>query len=233
MKIVIDPGHGGRDPGAVGYGLREKDIVLIISKNIREILLQEYEGVEVLMTREDDTFVELSDRAKMANDWGADYFMSVHVNAGKGTGFESFIHSSQSFASVAAQNIIHGEIMKAMPGISDRGKKQANFAVLRETKMPAILTEVLFIDNPTDASKLKDPAFLEAVARGHVNGLERAFGLKKSTVRKGSMMNPEDVNKIIRFLSAGWFVVQGNKQAEAEFNRLANELRKVSGQEPQ
>lgn len=230
MKIVIDPGHGGRDGGAVGNGLKEKDITLSLAKRIRDILFSEYEDVEVLLTRETDIFIELSERARMANEWGADYFLSIHVNAGGGTGFESFIHDSQTPPSVALQNIIHAEIMKAIPEVTNRGRKVANFAVLRQTQMPAILTENLFIDNIQDAQKLKDPVFLERLARGHVKGLERAFGLKK----KGNyMLHPDDANKIIRFLSAGWFVVQGNKQAEAEFNRLANELRKVSGQEPQ
>lgn len=179
LKVMIDPGHGGKDPGAVGNGLQEKNVVLTISKLIRDILVSEYEGVAVKLTRETDVFHELQDRAKMANDWGADYFLSVHINAAGGTGFESYIHQSQSAASAAAQAIIHAEIMKQIAGVRDRGKKLANFAVLKLTKMPAILTEVLFIDNASDAAKLKDSAFLEQVARGHAVGIAKALGLKQ------------------------------------------------------
>ncbi|WZY36137.1 N-acetylmuramoyl-L-alanine amidase [Bacillus sp. FSL W8-1122] len=184
-KIFIDPGHGGSDPGAVGHGLKEKDLVLTISRHIRDMLLSEYTGVEVKMSRDSDVFLSLAERANLANNWGADYFLSVHINAGGGAGFESFIHTSKSSGSVKAQNTIHPAIMQQIGG-TDRGKKNANFAVLRLTKMPAILTENLFIDNANDAAKLKDPAFLTRAARGHVDGLAQAFGLK----RKGKASEP-------------------------------------------
>jgi N-acetylmuramoyl-L-alanine amidase len=180
MKIMIDPGHGGRDPGAVSNGLQEKDINLTISKHIRDILLNEYKNVDIRMTRDSDVFVDLSDRANMANDWGASYFMSIHVNAGGGTGFESYIHTTRTSGSVQAQDIIHPVIVNAL-GARDRGKKDANFAVLRETSMPAILTENLFIDHPDDAVLLKDSSFLKLIARGHVSGLEQAFNLEKNS----------------------------------------------------
>lgn len=179
FKIMLDPGHGGKDPGAVGNGLQEKNIVLEIAKMIKAMLLNEYEGIAVKMTRETDVFYELSDRAKMANEWGADYFMAIHVNAGAGSGFESYIHPSRSSTTVQALNAIHAEIIKQLQGVVDRGKKSANYAVLRETKMPAILTENLFIDHSADASKLKDKSFLKKLARGHVLGLEKAFNLKR------------------------------------------------------
>jgi len=177
IKIMIDPGHGGKDPGAVGNGLQEKALTLDIAQRIRRILENEYTGVEVLLTRETDTFLDLSERARKANQWGADFFLSIHINAGGGTGWESFRYSSAPSQTVSYQNVIHPEVIRAT-GVTDRGKKMANFAVLRETKMPALLTENLFIDRPQDAAKLKDSAFLEKVARGHVIGLEKALGLK-------------------------------------------------------
>jgi N-acetylmuramoyl-L-alanine amidase len=180
MKIVIDPGHGGSDPGATGNGLVEKDLNLTISRNIRDILVNEYINVDVQMTRDSDIFVSLSERANMANNWGADYFLSIHVNAGGGTGFESYIHTTRTTGSVQAQDVIHPVIVSTL-GVRDRGKKDANFAVLRETYMPAILTENLFIDHPDDAALLKDPAFLKRIARGHVSGLEQAFNLEKNS----------------------------------------------------
>jgi N-acetylmuramoyl-L-alanine amidase len=179
MKVFIDPGHGGKDPGAVAHGLREKDLALTIAKRVKEIL-EDYQGVQVRLSREDDSFLELTERTQMANVWGSDFFLSIHINAGGGVGFESFIYNGNvSPTTVTNQNVIHAEIMKAIGGL-DRGKKTANFAVLRTSKMPALLTETLFIDNAKDAVKLKDPAFLELAAQGHVNGLVKAYGLKKA-----------------------------------------------------
>lgn len=181
-KIMIDPGHGGKDPGAVGNGLQEKVLTLDIAKRIKHILETEYTGVQVRLTRESDTYLELSERAKLANQWGADFFLSIHINAGGGTGWESFRYVDASSRTVAYQNVIHPEVIRAA-GVTDRGKKAANFVVLRETKMPALLTENLFIDNAQDAARLKDPAFREKLARGHVVGLEKAFGLKKKAAQ--------------------------------------------------
>lgn len=180
MKIMIDPGHGGRDTGAVGNGLQEKDVTLTIAGHIRDFLLDEYKNVDIRMTRDSDVFVALSERAEMANQWNADYFMSIHVNAGGGTGFESYIHTTRTTGSVQAQDVIHPAIINAIE-VRDRGKKDANFAVLRETRMPAILTENLFVDHLNDAVLLKDPSFLQLIARGHVTGLEQAFHLEKNS----------------------------------------------------
>ncbi|MED4124042.1 N-acetylmuramoyl-L-alanine amidase [Halalkalibacterium halodurans] len=179
-KIFIDPGHGGRDPGAVANGVQEKDIALSVALAIKKFLEENFDNIEVKLSREDDRFLSLSERARLANAWGADYFVSIHCNAGGGTGFETFIHDSRSTKSVAYQNVVHPEILTTM-GVRDRGKKAANFAVLRLTNMPAILTENLFIDNPSDAKLLKDPVFLQQVARGHVEGIAKAFGLKRKS----------------------------------------------------
>ncbi|WP_232732099.1 N-acetylmuramoyl-L-alanine amidase [Bacillus sp. mrc49] len=138
-KIFIDRGHGGRDPGAVGNGLREKDITLKIGKRIRDILA-EYEKVTVKMSRTSDTFLSLSDRTKAANKWGADIFLSIHINAGGGTGYEDYIHTSASAKAKTYQNMIHTEIIKLI-NLRDRGKKKSNFHVVREAKMPGVLTE--------------------------------------------------------------------------------------------
>lgn len=179
MKFFIDPGHGGSDSGAVGNGLREKDLTLTIAKKVRD-LLANYENAQVRLSRDTDIFISLNGRADMANNWGADYFMSIHINASGGTGFETYVHTSASSASVRYQNVIHPAIVSTTD-LRDRGKKNANYAVLRETAMPAILTENGFIDNTSDASKLKSDAFLNKVAQGHVDGLAKAFGLKKKT----------------------------------------------------
>ncbi|NNU91809.1 N-acetylmuramoyl-L-alanine amidase [Geobacillus sp. NFOSA3] len=217
MKIVLDAGHGGHDPGAVANGLKEKDLTLAIVKHIGR-MLGEYEGAEVFYTRTDDRYLSLEERAAIANKLKADLLISVHINAGGGTGFESYIYNGKvSAATVAYQNVIHAEIMKAIGGVRDRGKKRANYAVLRETKMPAILTENLFIDNKTDAAKLKSEQFLLQIAHGHVQGIVKAFGLKKKT--KPQPQQKVSDGKLYR-VQVGAF--SDRKNAE----RLAAELKK-------
>ena len=219
VRIVLDAGHGGTDSGAVGNGLREKDLTLNIVKKIGN-LLNDYEGVEVHYTRTDDRFLELSERAAIANKLNADYFISVHINAGGGTGFESYIYNGNvSSATIAYQNVIHGEIMKAIGNVKDRGKKRANYAVLRETKMPAILTENLFIDNPNDAAKLKSEQFLQQIAYGHVQGIVKAFGLKKKTKPTPSQPQQKSSDKKLYRVQVGAFADPKNAE------RLAKELR--------
>lgn len=178
VKIYIDSGHGGSDPGAVGNGLNEKNLTLQISMRIKEILSKEYQDVSIKMSRTGDTFPSLSDRTNEANAWGADFFLSIHINSGGGTGFESYIYPSSGTPATTYQSIIHSEVTKLV-NYKDRGKKTANFHVLRRSNMPALLTENGFIDSNSDASKLKTASFVEALARGHVNGIVKAFALKK------------------------------------------------------
>lgn len=174
-KIFLDPGHGGHDPGATGNGLREKDIVLDIAKRIEQ-QLGSYNQSQVLLSRESDRFISLSERTQQANSWGADIYVSIHVNASGGTGFESYIwNGTVSATTQSNQNIIHAAIMNQIGG-TDRGRKRANFAVLRTSSMPAILTENLFIDRVEDAQKLRDTTFLNRIAQGHTNGIASIFG---------------------------------------------------------
>ncbi len=181
MKIMIDPGHGGKDPGAVANGLREKDLTLELGLRIGELLMSR--GAEVHFTRVSDIFVDLSERARMANEANADYFLSVHINAGGGSGFESYTYPGTSGATAAYRNVIHRRVaaVYTAAGFPDRGQKHANLAVLRETRMPAILLEYGFIDHPRDASKLKDPAWLEQLAQATAAGVAEAFGLPEPT----------------------------------------------------
>ncbi|GAB2700520.1 N-acetylmuramoyl-L-alanine amidase [Paenibacillus thermoaerophilus] len=177
MKIMIDPGHGGSDPGAGGNGLQEKDLTLRIAARVGELVRER--GADVLYTRTTDTTVGLSERANLANAADADYFLSVHINAGGGTGFESYTYIGTSGVTSDYRNAIHDRVAAvfAAEGMPDRGKKQANFAVLRETRMPAALLEYGFIDHPTDASHLRDPAFIEKLAQATAQGVADAFGL--------------------------------------------------------
>lgn len=102
VKIFIDPGHGGTDPGASANGLQEKQLTLQIALALRNILLNEYQNVTVQLSRTSDQTVSLTQRTNAANSWGADYFLSIHINAGGGTGFEDYIYPG-----VGAQNNLH------------------------------------------------------------------------------------------------------------------------------
>lgn len=184
ILVLIDPGHGGADPGAVaqGFGFREKDLTLSISKRIEATLNGEYE-VDVRLTRSTDTTLNLKARTDLANQLNADYFLSVHVNAGGGTGYEDFIfiNLSDSSGTAKMRDILHAEIMKVLEkyAIRNRGKKKANFHVLRETRMSAALTENLFIDNANDQKLLRNTSFLNDIADAHAHGIARALGLTK------------------------------------------------------
>ncbi|WP_010271317.1 N-acetylmuramoyl-L-alanine amidase family protein [Paenibacillus senegalensis] len=176
IKVFIDPGHGGNDPGAVGNGLQEKDLTLQIALRTRDILYAEYDNVNILMSRTADQTVSLQERTNAANAWGADYFLSIHINAGGGTGFETFVYPGSGAPTTIDRIHVHDQIMNRVD-FTDRGKKTANFHVLRESNMSAVLTECGFIDRVADADKLKSPAFIDALARGHAVGVARAFNL--------------------------------------------------------
>jgi N-acetylmuramoyl-L-alanine amidase len=180
VRIFLDPGHGGSDPGATGNGLQEKNITLSLASTIRNFLINEYENVDVQMSRTGDQTVSLTSRTNAANTWGADFYLSIHVNAGGGTGFESYVYPNVGVPTTTYRQAIHEEVLKAV-NFSNRGQKQADFHVLRETNMDAVLTENGFIDNTSDAEKLRSPSFITSLARGHTNGLARAFNLRRKT----------------------------------------------------
>jgi N-acetylmuramoyl-L-alanine amidase len=183
LLIYLDAGHGGTDGGASGNGLKEKDLTLDICKRILEGL-KSYDNCTVMMSRSDDSYPTLDQRTKEANNANADILLSVHINSAAPTarGFESHIYTHSDAGTKAYQNVMHEQILKSMgSGITDRGKKQSNFHMLRESKMKAILTENLFISNSADAKLLGDPDFRQKIAQGHINGLERFLGLKKSS----------------------------------------------------
>lgn len=177
-RLVIDPGHGGADPGASGFGLKEKELTLQMAR----LLVNRLTGcrVEVLLTRNSDVAVNLRERARIANEFGADFFCSLHVNAGGGTGFESYVHVAAPEKTAALQAVIHEQLASfyGNRGFPDRGKKRADFAVLRETRMPAVLLENLFLDHPRDAASLADPAFLDDLAAALATALVMALNIE-------------------------------------------------------
>ncbi len=147
--IAIDPGHGGKDAGAEAFGLQEKEVALDIGQRVQEKL--EGRGAEVVMTRTSDVFVELSERARIANEANASSFISIHANAapGEAQGTETF-HYPESESSEELASYIQEELLKEL-GTTDRGVKSENFSVLSQTDMPAVLAEVAFIDHESDA----------------------------------------------------------------------------------
>ena len=180
MKLYLDPGHGGSDPGAQGNGLREKDLNLDIALKIRSILENNYENIDVRMSRTSDVTKSLQQRTDEANAWGADFYLSIHINSfnGSASGYEDYIYIGLSDNSATARyrDIIHTEVMK-LNQFGDRGKKKADFHVLRESTMDAMLSENGFIDNEQDAALIKQESWRRNVAQGHANGIAKAFNL--------------------------------------------------------
>jgi N-acetylmuramoyl-L-alanine amidase len=214
-KIFIDLGHGGKDGGAAANGILEKDIVLKLGKKM-QALLKNYKDVEVMLSRSEDVFLSLDARTDKANNWAADVLCSVHVNSAEdvsASGFESFRYPNSNAGTVAFQNIMHEEILKAIDGsgIRDRGKKEANFHMLRESNMKACLTENLFISNSSNAAKLKDDSFLDKLAQGHVNAFEKFLGLKR--IEKPPQTSPTTGKLYI--VQVGAFEDKENAQALA------------------
>lgn len=193
-KIYIDPGHGGTDPGGVGNGLKEKDLVLTMAKAAKAYLEKNYEGHTVRLSRTGDTFPSLSDRTKDANKWGADCFVSLHTNAGGGKGYETFVYTSASANSKKLSDALHKEILAVMrkydKNIADRGQKKANYAVIRESDMPAALTETGFIDSSVDAKLLKNPKFLKEAGEAHAIAIANYLKLKKKVVAEAAAKAP-------------------------------------------
>ncbi|MEM8778157.1 MAG: N-acetylmuramoyl-L-alanine amidase [Cyanobacteria bacterium P01_G01_bin.49] len=169
VLVVVDPGHGGKDPGAIGIGgLQEKNVILPISIDISEILKQQ--GVEVMLTRNADYFVSLQGRTAIANRAGADIFVSVHANAVGGgrtnvNGMEVFYAGNRDLAEA-----IHRSILRTV-NVGDRGVKQARFYVLRHTRMPAALVEVGFVTGAVDNPRLRDPAYRRQMAQAIAQGI--------------------------------------------------------------
>ncbi|MCC5665472.1 N-acetylmuramoyl-L-alanine amidase [Nostoc sp. CHAB 5784] len=176
VVVLIDPGHGGKDPGAVGLGgLREKDIILSIGKRIAQVLQQN--GVQVVMTRDSDYFVTLPGRVQLAERANADVFVSIHANAvGPGrsdvSGLETYYYGS----GLGLARTVHNSILQNV-NVRDRGVRRARFFVLRKSSMPSILVETGYLTGRDDNAKLRTSAYqnqmADAIARGILQYLKR------------------------------------------------------------
>lgn len=164
-KIVLDPGHGGKDPGSIGFsGSYEKDFTLSLAKKVYH-LLEEEKQIEVYMTRDKDTFLstETKIRPKYANDLGADLFVSIHANTftdPSASGTESFYYNQNS---LSLAKIMQKHVVEAT-GFKDRGVKKENYFVLKDTTMPATLLEIGYITNPEDEQAMLTSEFQQSVA---------------------------------------------------------------------
>lgn len=177
IVVMLDPGHGGKDPGAIGIGgLREKDVILPISQQVARRL--EQQGIQTVMTRSDDRFISLAGRVQMAKRTGADIFVSIHANAismrrPDVNGLETYY-----FANPRLAQTIHNSIMQSV-NIRDRGVRRARFYVLRNNSVPSVLVEVGFVTGAEDARQLASPAFqsqmADAIARGILQYIQQNF----------------------------------------------------------
>lgn len=175
--VVLDPGHGGADSGAVGCSLQEADVVLDVCQRAATLLREA--DLTVHMTRDDDRFIELAARATFANSRGAALFVSVHANANDGapaTGTETFVYTTASAESRDLGQEVQDELI-ATWGLRDRLLKFANFSVLRNTSMPAALAELAFINRcDPDAALLGSPAERARIAAALARAILTTLG---------------------------------------------------------
>lgn len=171
VVVMIDPGHGGKDVGAVGIGgIQEKHIVLSVSQQVARIL--EQQGIQVRMTRDSDYFVTLEGRTQMANRINADLFVSIHANsAGAGkpqvNGYETYYFTPQS---KSLADTIHRNVIRRVD-VNDRRIRQARFYVIRTANMPSVLLELGFVTGSEDSLKLTNPTFQRQIAEAIASGI--------------------------------------------------------------
>ncbi|SFX71848.1 N-acetylmuramoyl-L-alanine amidase [Thermoactinomyces sp. DSM 45891] len=192
--ICLDAGHGGKDSGAIGYGLREADVALKLVELVNHYL-GSYACVTTL-TRNKNTSASypsgsagLRKRIAYANNKGADFYLSLHCNAGRGSGFESYVAQPAPTRTKRIQKIINDSVLDFLKGYGvkahgnpekvDIQAARGRIAVVRDTKMSAVLLENLFIDNPTENKLLKDGQFLDGLAKAITLGVASALGLDK------------------------------------------------------
>jgi len=206
VLICLDPGHGGPDSGAVSKsGLREADVALTLAEKV-SAALGKYDGVAVTFTRDRNNSKNypappegLRKRIAYAKASGADAFVSLHCNSGGGKGFESFVAGNCSAFSKKMQAVLNEHILAYLKGYGigahgtaakvDSQSARGRIGVLRDTKMPAVLLECLFIDNPAEEKLLRDGKFLDGLAVAIAEALATLFGLKKKATPQPKSMH--------------------------------------------
>jgi len=184
-EIFIDPGHGGNDNGAT-WGeeydyVEEDDLNLIISFLLRyELLLAQSEAK---LSRERDIYVSLADRAKIANEWNADVFVSIHADAWHNEtakGFSVHVYPYCKRETLDLADRVLKELVRQFPQHTNRGIKRSNFHVLRKTNMPAILIEAEFLSNKDTRRFLKEPENQLAIGQAIARGIQSYLGKQES-----------------------------------------------------
>lgn len=202
-KVIIDAGHGGAEPGAVYQGRQEKADTLRLALAVGQILSEN--GVDVAYTRVTDVYQSPFEKAGMANQWGADYFLSIHRNAmpvpGTGSGTESLVYANEGTAALMAENI--NEQLADM-GWNDLGIiERPGLIVLRRTEMPAVLVEAGFIDNEADNAFFDDN--FEQVAKAIADGVletirEEEMEPEYYQVQVGAFQNRDAAEQLLQQL---------------------------------
>ncbi|BBC23012.1 N-acetylmuramoyl-L-alanine amidase [Pseudanabaena sp. ABRG5-3] len=178
--VLVDAGHGGRDPGAVANGVREKDIVLPISLILGQSL--QSMGYTVYYTRTNDVEIDLEPRVALAERVNADVFVSIHANSlaslnSAVNGVETF-HARGSTLGRELASYVQSQII-ASTGANDRNAKAAGFYVLARTSMPAILVETGFVTNPREAANLSDPNYQKRMAEAIAKGIDQFMRVRR------------------------------------------------------
>lgn len=192
-KVFIGVGHGGKDSGAVGNGLKEKDLNLAISLACNEVLQRH--GVNTLMSRTKDENDTLNDEIKECNKFKPDIAIDIHNNAGGGDGVEAYYHYKGGASKTLADNVL-AEIVKI--GQNSRGAKTRRNALgkdyygfIRETSAPAVIVECAFIDNKKDIAIIdtaaEQKAMGVAIAKGILKTLGIAYVEEKKTETSGKI----------------------------------------------
>jgi N-acetylmuramoyl-L-alanine amidase len=188
LRICLDPGHGGEDPGAVGlepFELHEKDFNLCLAQRL-EVEIENH-GWEVIATRRQDRTLALEARAAFANRYEADLFVSLHANAAataEAEGMEVFHFPGSGHGRSLALHVLD-RLLHHFPDHRNRGVKTANFTVLRRTAMPAILVEHEFLTHPRQLEFLADPCRQDRLAQAVFEGIVAAVeGPYQTTVPK-------------------------------------------------
>lgn len=199
-KVFLDPGHGGKDPGAVGNGLQEKDVNLSVALKVGDILNNH--NVEIEYSRTTDAFVDLTPRTNMANKFKADRFVSIHCNSFSNPiakGIETF-HYTTSAKGKSLASAIQKELVGLNLGTPNRGVKTAGFTVITKTNMPAALIELAFISNAQDANILrnKQDELALAVAKGILKDLGIEYQDNSNIVKINYKGKRIDVNGFMK-----------------------------------
>lgn len=170
--VVIDAGHGGKDPGANYDQIMEKNINLSVAKLVKNLLKDK--DIKVIMTRDKDEAVDLHKRAVIANKVDADIFVSIHCNdlesGGQANGIETYYYSDDKQESKQLANEIQKQLI-FLTNANDRGARTEDLAVIRETNMPAVLTEIGFLSDEAEQKNLLDDDYQEKIAKGIAEGI--------------------------------------------------------------